>query len=65
MLISERGNEFEFWPSRFINDYMNSWMISLVESPPSVFHVAGMYLEMHRRLGQIYILDRIMNDSNV
>ena len=58
--MSERGNDFEFWPSRFLGDHRDDRTFPLVGWPPSAFRVAETYLEIHRRLGHICVLDRII-----
>jgi hypothetical protein len=64
----ERGNEFELWPSRFLGDHgvgagfkPARTTLSLVGWPPSTRRVAETRLEIHKRLGQIRVLDRIAN----
>ena len=53
--MSERGNEFELWPSRFSGDDKTRPAASLLTGwPPSTFQVAETRLEIHRRLGQIH-----------
>ena len=61
--MSEWGNEFELWPSRFLGDHEDDCKLSMVGWPPSTFQVTETRLEMHRKLGQIHILGRIMNEE--
>ena len=65
-IMSERGNEFELWPSRFLGEAGMGGgkpllYISLVGWPPSTLHAAETHLEMHVRLGQMHVLDTIAN----
>jgi len=64
MIMSERSNEFELWPSRFLGNDEDSCTPSLAGWPPSTFRVTETCLEIHRRLGQTYVLDRAANSKN-
>ena len=57
----EQDNEFELWPEHFLDDDRNDRDLSLVGWPSSTFRVAETYLNIHKRLGQTHILNRVTN----
>ena len=59
--MSELGNEFNLWPSRFMGEIEDMCALSQSGRPPSSFRVAETRVEIHKRLGQTRILDRITN----
>ena len=63
--MSERGNEFELWSSRFLGDQKDGRAFSLVGLPPSTFQVVETPQEIHKRLDQICVLDRIAHGRQI
>lgn len=53
----EQANEFELWPSHFLDDHKNDYSLSLVGWPSATFRVAETYLDIHERLGQVHVLN--------
>ena len=57
----EQDNEFKLWPEHFLDDHRNDRALPLARWPSSTFRVFETYLNIHKRLGQTHILDRVTN----
>lgn len=57
----EQGNEFKLWSEHFLDDHRNDRALSLAGWPSSTFRVFETYLNIHKRLGQTHILNRVTN----
>ena len=57
----EQGNEFKLWSEHFLDDHRNDRALSLAGWPSATFRVFETYLNIHKRLGQTHILNRVTN----